>query len=410
MTSQQKNKVELTFGSSIPFDYEMDEDSEFLIYSGLSSVDDEEKQIASALANPLDFPTLDQAVVPDDQIVIALEPNLHCADIIVSQIWSILKTREISPGQITVLQPEVTGKPIDPRRLLPVEIRSVMHWKIHNSTVKDSCCYLATTMSGERIDLAESLVDADFVITVGTITYDSVLGVQGTSTVLFPGLSNKEAYQKTTGQGHDELGPRNIRPIRQFIDEIGWLLGTQFTIQFIPGNDQGFSHVLSGLVESVQREGEKILSQHWQVNVESRPETVVASIDLNSTECSWKHLASAIASARRIVSKDGKIIILTEMNCQPGDAMELLRSSDSPEEMNSLLKQTGSLDAQAAIEISNATDWANIYLLSQMDCDLVEDLLMTPLDDQEQVKRLLSDSGSTVFIQSAQHTYASVGS
>ena len=280
---------------------------------------------------------------------------------------------------------------------------------IHDSSVESSCRYLATTVSGERIDLAEALVESDFVITVGLISYNPILGVQGTSSVLFPALSTKKAYEKTSGQGHDELGPGSIRPVRQFIDEVGWLLGTQYTVQLIPGNDHGFSHILSGLVESVQREGEKILSENWHFNVESRPETVVASIDLKSEDCTWNHLASAIASARRIVSMEGRIILLTDLDCPTGQALDLLRSTDRPEELSSHLRKTGSPDTQAALEISTASDWASIYLLSRLECDLVEDLFMVPLDNQEQVKRLIADSDSIAFIQSAQNAFTSVG-
>ena len=63
-------------------------------------------------------------------------------------------------------------------------------------------------------------------------------------------------------------------------------------------------------------------------------------------------------------------------------------------------------DVVAATQVAKANDWANVYLLSRSEDDLVEDLFMNPLRDLEDCRRILDSCESVAFVESAQYAYA----
>src|SRR5207249_2663439 len=111
------------------------------------------------------------------------------------------------------------------------------------------------------------------------LAFDPLMGYRGTNSVFYPGLSSAEAMLRTLGQGHLELGPDEVRPLRELVDEIGWLLGNPFTIQVIPATSRGVSRVLAGDCGSVYAEGKKLLAEKWFVEIDERPDVVIVAID-----------------------------------------------------------------------------------------------------------------------------------
>ena len=88
-----------------------------------------------------------------------------------------------------------------------------------------------------------------------------LMGYRGTNSVFYPGLSSADAMLRTHGQGHLELGPDEARPLRDLVDEVGWLLGNPFTVQVIPAASQGVSRVLAGVCDPVFAQGKKLLAE-----------------------------------------------------------------------------------------------------------------------------------------------------
>ena len=177
--------------------------------------------------------------------------------------------------------------------------------------------------------MAREVVDADFLISVGTIAFDPLMGYRGTNSVFYPGLSSADAMLRTHGQGHVELGPEEVRPLREIVDEIGWLLGNPFTVQVIPAASRGVSRVLAGVCEPVLAQGKKILSEQWIVEVDERPDIVVAAVDHEAGPHAWEQLGAAVEVARNVVARGGKIVILSDLNAELSQGLELIRSGQS---------------------------------------------------------------------------------
>ncbi len=245
-------------------------------------------------------------------------------------------------------------------------------------------------------------------ISIGPIAFDAVIGYRGTNSVFYPGLASPAARAKAAGQGHRELGPENERPLRQLIDEVAWLLGTQFSVQVIPSLHGGSAYVLAGQADSVLRRGKELVNQHWLIELDYRAEIVVVGVDQDAGGHGWRQIGSALATARNLVAKDGRIVVLSELETPPGEGLKLLMEYDDPAEALRPLRHAVPPDLIPATELAEAVNWADVYLLSRLDSDLVEDLFMTPVESEEEVKRLLGLDDQVLFVSSAQHTFGRI--
>lgn len=402
--------VTLSYGKSGQFSCTIDPARVLACHRSPAPLADLAGAVREVLFRPLDFPPLARAVVPGDHVVLALDRHTPGASRIVPEVWRALEPQGIESDNIMILQPaDWKGALTDPRVELPAEIQSRLQWKIHDPTDQSKSAYLATTASGERIYLARELVEADFVVSIGQLMFDPVLGYRGTNSVYYPGLSSSQAVARAHGEGHQELGPDDERGLRQMIDEVAWLLGSQFSIQVVASGGSGVAAVLAGLDQSVYRRGKEILADCWRIRLRERPQIVVAAVDRDAAGHGWPQLGAAFSAASKLVAKGGKVIALTDLDATDvDDGMGLIRDAENPRDALRLLRQQAPPDLIPATQLAMLADWANIYLLSKMDAALVEDLFMTPLESEREAERLLGRTGSCLFLEGAQHTYGEV--
>ena len=86
--------------------------------------------------------------------------------------------------------------------------------------------------------------------------------------------------------------------------------------------------------------------------------------------------------------------------------IDILRSYRSPREALKPLRKAAPPDLLAASQIARATDWASVFLLSRLDSEFVEELSMTPLQNDREVTRLISQCESCIVFDGAQHIRA----
>lgn len=357
---------------------------------------------------PIEFPQLRQACVAGDRVVIALDDETPRSDAIIALLWRELSAAGIGAADVTILQPArwEAAEPVDPRSLLPKDLQSSIELKRHDPTVEDGCGYLASTASGERIYLATELIEADLVIPVGKSGFDPLLGVRGEASVLYPAFSNTEAIKRTIGHGHDELSTTDSRPLRQQVEEVGWLLGTQFVVSVLPGTGTGVQAVFAGQTDAVTRHVRAELEANNKLQVCERAEMVIVAVEQGSTQQSWDQVAAAIDVARRVVERDGRIVVLSQLNQPRGPGLDLLAQVRNPHEAINPIAASSPPDYLAATRISKAAEWANIYLLSQLPAEQIEDLFLIPLANETEAEKLLTGDDTKIIIESAQNVFA----
>ncbi len=365
------------------------------------------EKLALALETPHEYPSLKHAVVAGDRVTLVVDRQTPQAEAIILGLWTLLAACGVQAPDVTILVPAslIPGVNPDLRRLLPAEVREQVVLKIHDPTDESSTSYLATTAGNERIYLHKDLLDSDLPILVGGVGFDSVLGFRGGGSALYPGLSTVEAIRKSVGQGHEELGPDDSRPLRQMMDEVAWLLGLQFAIQVVPSVGDGVSAIIAGHVDAAYQKARALLTETWTHSLTTRAGMVIVAVDHDAHGHSWSQLGAALDVARKLVSREGRIVALTDLRSDLTPGIQLLREVRSPRDALKPLRETQPLDMTAASQIAKALDWAGVSLLSGLPGDLVEELGMLPLDETEELQRLVESEDSITVVQSAQHVH-----
>ncbi|MBD3673375.1 MAG: DUF2088 domain-containing protein [Planctomycetaceae bacterium] len=366
--------------------------------------------IREALDRPNNFPSLYQAVLEDDQVAIVLDADTPASSLLLVGVWEELSKSRVDPENVVVVQPFEPGgrTQYDPRVDLPKEVREKIRWVIHDPEDESACAYLASTAGGERLYLSREITEADVVVTVGQTAFDRRLGYRGTTSSLYPGLSNAEAVKKAQGVGHRELAPEDHRPLRDLTNEAAWLLGTQFTVQVVASADGQFAFVQAGELDSVLGETTRWLEDHWMVRIDERPELVIASVDIDAGGHGWKQVISALSTARQLVRREGKIVLLTDLREKPGEGVSLLKTAQESRDCYEPLRESSPDDQAEATELLDALEHASIYLLSQLPSEEVEELHLFPLESATEVERLIEAVESCVVVESAQHAWGRI--
>ncbi len=364
---------------------------------GLGAVE-AEAALREAIERPLGYPPLRQCVVPGDRVAIALGPDLPTPERILAVLTEVLHESGIANDAITVIAP--------PGAELGTTGAAVV---AHDPTDREQLAYLASTAGGRRVYLNRALTDADVAIPVGRLGYDPLVGRQGPWGVFFPGLSDAPTIEAARRDLPEESppwgGPLDL-PGEAF--EIARLLGADFQIGVVPGigGPVGFK---AGLAEEVQARGSDDVDHSWRFRVKSQAEIVVAGIGRPDSPTSLDELVEGLATAARLVQRGGRIVALSRAAGPLGPSLQrLMGAGETLNWPRALRGLETAPDSVAARRLTRVLSQADVYLLSGLDRDAVEDLSMIPLGRPEEARKLVGLSTTATFLSRAELTWGEV--
>jgi lactate racemase len=361
--------------------------------------------IRDALERPWEFPPLRQMLVPGDRVTIALDSTIAQPQPILEVLSQTLRESGIEPEDLTVLLAAAGGARL--KEALPAAATLV----VHDPGERSELAYLAATKAGRRIYLNRALSDADVVIPVGRLGYDPIMGYRGPWSVIFPELSERAAIDAHRGQFRDLTLELDVARARASLDEsfeVSWLLGCQFHLGVVPGSS-GFVTVVAGKENAVRDRGISSVDSSWTLDAGARAELIVVGIGVQGMPATIDDLAEGLATACRLVQHGGKIVVLSRVQGAVGPALRSLIDADDPKTRTAALRgHEGDDDYLAARRVAQALAWADVFVLSGLGSELVDDLSLVALENPEQARRLVAKSGSVSFVSQAELTRASV--
>lgn len=271
--------------------------------------------------------------------------------------------------------------------------------------------YLAATKAGRRIYVNRALTDADVVIPVGRLGYDPIMGYRGPWSVIFPELSERAAIDAHRGQFRDLALELEVARASASLDEsfeVSWLLGCQFHIGVVPGSS-GLVTVIGGKETAVREQGIASVDSCWTLDAKSHHELVVVGIGGPGMPPTIDDLAEGLATACRLVQHGGKIVVLSRVRGPVGPSLRSLIDADDPKKRAAAIRgHEGDDDYLAARRVAQALAWADVFVLSGLPPEQIDELSLVALENPEQARRLVSKSGSCSFVSRAELTRASV--
>lgn len=366
--------------------------------------------VRQALESPLAFPPLRRALTPDDHVAIVIDEGVPQLAGMLGALLDHLRLAQVAPEAVTLVCPP----PSSGQRWLddlPDDYQDVQV-EVHQPGDRKKLSYLATTRKGRRIYLNRTVVDADQTVVLARRRYDTLLGVSGAETMLYPALADEETFRAVTGH----LSARSTAvagngtgawPLREEAVEVAWLLGAPFLVQVIEGSDTEVDCVLAGPVES-SSEGQRLLDARWRVDVERAADLVVAGLSGAPGSHSFDELARAFLAASRVVKPGGRIVVLCNDNPALGASSQVLRREEDATQALKILLKDRPDDLAAGFAWATAAEHARLYLLSQLPDEAVEEMFATPLEKAEQVQRLIGPNDTCLFLPDAHRTMAVV--
>jgi nickel-dependent lactate racemase len=347
------------------------------------------ESLAEALAAPLGYPPLSQAVIPGDRVTVAVDPLLPQATRLVRELIDLLTGAGCGPADITVLieseQESRFRAALSDAAMREVQVIG------HDAADASSHAYLAATREGNPVYLHRAIGDADVMIPLAATRRQQSCDVAASvHSAWYPVFSNAETQQRlaTDAQRRKHKAPSNEA------EEAAWLLGLRFVVQAVPGIGGSVASIVSGDAELVQQATEQDYHRLWNVAFERTADLVIATVDSEPSKQSWEQIADALSAAANVARDGCPIVLWTDLSTPPRPAMATWNV-----EANS--GWSSKADATTR-RIAEAVESYRVYLRSRLADASLEDTGLAPLQEIEQLQRLVNRAQACAVIRSAQ--------
>ncbi|MCA9132429.1 MAG: DUF2088 domain-containing protein [Planctomycetales bacterium] len=364
--------------------------------------DDLSAAIERALLEPIEFPSLDQAVVPGDKLVLAVDAALPALAEVVSHVVHWFCQRGCDPANLHVVL-SAGGTQVAPELAAAIcqRLGASVSVEVHDPDDPEKRAYVAANEASDPIYLNRSMVDADVIISLSAARHGSALDYFGAFS-LFPLFSDRLTRGRFYSlprlddhAAHDAL--------RAWADQAAWWVGLVAGIQLVPAQGNGVHAVLAGQLEPLEAASQRAMAQTWDTPSETS-ELVVASLDGGDSQQTWLHLARALHTASHSATSRGSIVLCTDLSESPGRGLNRLRATHrSVDALAKKLAADDADDAIAAAVLLQTTAHYHVYLVSNLREETVESLGMGVVHDQAELARLIDQHAGCRLLRSAQH-------
>jgi hypothetical protein len=379
--------------------------------------------VADALGNPIDFPSIDLALVPGDCVAIAVHESLPHPEPIVKAIVEWLLSKHpasdlsirvvLAPGNESLTQElddwlatrwpvsDLAGDLSVDQATDQATAKSITESTPSNSLQRVLCHdpddqqnleYIFATEQSEAIYLNRELVEADFVIPIYRWLEPKDPRGHDPYVVLpaFGDRATQARYAKSWLEQHEPA-----RGTHKKASESGWLAGIQYAIGAVANQEGLIAMLVGGAPETV----DKVCSQgvHAAPNPTETPsqegfELVVVELVDPLRVPSWNQVASAAWSAQRWLSPAGRIVVVATSLAEVTPGIGALASDDPDEELQQTLLTSSLQDAYAAAILRDIQSRRSVYVQSQVDPELLESLGFASIRDPSELERLMQKS------------------
>jgi lactate racemase len=356
---------------------------------------------AAALNEPIDYPNFSQSTTPGDRIALVVDPDVPQAGHVASAVIRALVEAGVQPDGISVLQNPADPGDEDFSRMIEEPYREQVTFLTHDPADRRQLAYLAAGESGEAILVHRALHDADVVLPIGCLRAPGTAGYFGIHSPVFPEFSDEKTIRRFRGFQSLNGRRKHNRQLTAEVDHVAWQLGVNFTIQIVPAAGDRALHVLAGQCESVRRQGVELYRNAWQWSDVARADLVVAAIEGPARQQTWENVARSLQAAENFVADDGAIAVCCDISAEPGPALQLLATAESPQSALRQAGKQGMIDALAALQLARTLERHKVYLLSGLDPEAVEELNVISIAAPDELVRLAGNHASCVLLSNA---------
>ncbi len=244
---------------------------------------------------------------------------------------------------------------------------------------------MGVTSGGTPVEITRRVAEADRRICLGNIEYHYFAGYSGGAKAIMPGVSTRRAIQSNHSkmiQPEAIAGRLEGNPVRDDIEEAGRICPIDFIVNVVLDAHKKVIFAVAGDFIKAHRRGCDFLDKLYLKNIKSRADIVIVSQGGAPKDLNLYQTQKALDNAKHAVRKGGIIILVG--SCAEGfgeDVFEewLLSAPDS-QSLIKRIKSNFQLGGHKAAAIALVLEDADIYLVSELNDDLVKSIFMKPFN------------------------------
>ena len=253
----------------------------------------------------------------------------------------------------------------------------------------EDCIHLGRTACGTPVDITRAVAEADYRICVGNIEFHYFAGFSGGVKAIIPGCATRGTIQANHSMMIREdarAGKLEGNPLREDLEEAGRIVGIDFIVNVVLDEHKKIVHAVAGDVVQAHRAGCEYLSRMYRKEIPARADIVLVSQGGAPKDLNLYQTQKALDNAKHAV-KDGGIIILIG-SCREGlgegTFERWIREAEKPSDLTDRVKTRFELGGHKAAAIAMVLEHAKVFLVSEMDPDLVRKCFLTPYTSAQQ--------------------------
>jgi nickel-dependent lactate racemase len=253
----------------------------------------------------------------------------------------------------------------------------------------NDCVRMGVTKAGTPVDIFRVVAEADRRICVGNIEFHYFAGYSGGVKAIMPGVSTPGAIQANHSKMILEdarAGKLEGNPVREDLEEAIGYCPIDFIVNVVLDENKEIIYSVAGHHVKAHRIGCKFLDKIYKIEIEDKADIVIVSQGGAPKDLNLYQTHKALDNSKHAI-KDGGIIILVG-SCAEGFGSKIfeewMTEANSPDELITRIKENFTLGGHKAAAIAMIQKKAKIYLVSDMDADIVKSIFMKPYNNLQQ--------------------------
>lgn len=347
-------------------------------------------EVIRALENPIGTDRLCNIVNPNDHVVIVTSditrplPSYKILPSVVTE----LEKGGIKKSQITIVFALGSHRPHteDEKRALVGDEIYYSDIELMDSNM-NQCVELGICKNGTPVDIFEPVVKADVRICLGNVEFHYFAGYSGGNKALMPGVSSWRAIQANHAnmvKAGAQAGVLIDNPVREDIDQITDFIKIHFIVNVVLDDHKEIIRAFAGHHGLAHREGCKAIDALYKIKIDELADIVILSPGGFPKDINIYQAQKGLDNAKYAVKPGGIIIWCASASEGFGESnFQGWMLNKEPGEMIAEIRRNFILGAHKAAAISMILQMADIYMVSDLDEDLIRKIHFLPFNSPQ---------------------------
>ncbi|WP_410509139.1 nickel-dependent lactate racemase [Methanosarcina hadiensis] len=395
-------KISLAFGNGVSeLNIPEKNISSLILPSEPEKKEDETLLIRKALENPIKSERLSEIVTPETKIAIIVSdvtrptPTAKILPPLLEELYlGGAKDENITIVFALGLHRQQTEE--ECRKLLGDEISRNIRFVQHD---RNKCIHIGETSFGTPVEVFEEVLNADLIISTGTVEFHYYAGYGGGGKSVLPGVSSEKAvlsfhshYSKLF-EG-EPLSGRAESPARKDIEEAAGTAGLRFILNVIINSRKEIVAAVAGDFIAAHREGTRYVDSIYKVKVEPA-DVVIVSCGGFPKDINLYQATKALENAVPAVKTGGSIVLVAE--CSEGIGNQVYecwnRECRSPDDAIERFRNIFEFGGHKSAIVARAAKQFKLYLFSKLSEEEIRGAFFIPAKSvQEALENILAEN------------------